>query len=149
MKNILIGLFALAAVTVGAQEYKSRLPQPGELEKVAGLDYYIADGAPRFTLSQKLTGHNENYTLSDTNYYLIVWGNTSNAFVTFPNPTNYQKREFTIVTTGNSTAIFTNGATTGTFSTISNAVATSYSLTSNKVVNIVSTGTNWLVIDLR
>jgi hypothetical protein len=158
MKNILIGLFALAAVTVGAQEYKSRQTYPSEFEKVAGVQNYIQDEfqrlntivvietnqAPVYTIGASQVLHGV-YAVAPTNAGL------SAAFtISLPNPTNNPNRKFTFITPDGCHIVLSNhwgtGSTHGfrdlkTFG-VSNIV---WLVTSNKVTICYSTGTNYLV----
>jgi len=148
MKNILIGLFALAAVTVGAQEYKSRQPYPSEIEKLAGVADYIQDG-PRFEFTLYHPGAEEQYTLQP--YHNIVafksLNQLTNVVVVLPNPTNSLRRHYRLIANGNVTIKLTNtvGAT---YSTATNVVvlSTYSSLTNQGLTVINNNGTNWFIL---
>lgn len=145
MKNILIGLFALAAVTVGAQEYKSRLPQPSELEKVAGVSDYIQDG-PRFNFTLYYPGAEEQYTLQP-HQNIIVFRSANqltNVVVVLPNPTNSLRRAYKLVASGNVTIKLTNtvGASYGTSTNVT--PLTTFTTATNSMIWVFnSSGTNW------
>ena len=152
MKNILIGLFALAAVTVGAQEYKSRLPQPGELEKVAGVTDYIQDG-PRFNFTLYFPGQDEQYTLQPhQNVVSFRSANQlTNVVVVLPNPTNSLRRSYHLIANGNVTMKLTNavgvGSVGSTYFTATNvALLTAYTSATNSSIWVVNNnGTNWFI----
>lgn len=146
MKNILIGLFALAAVTVGAQEYKSRQPYPSEVEKLAGVSDYLQDG-PRYNFTLYLPGAEEQYTLQP--YHNVVAfrsvGALTNVVVVLPNPTNSLRRAYRLIANGNVTIKLTNtvGAT---YNTATNVTAlTTYTTATNSAVLVFNNATNWFI----
>ena len=148
MKNILIGLFALAAVTVGAQEYKSRQPYPSEVEKLAGVTDYIQDG-PRFNFTLYHPGPEEQYTLQPHQNFIVFksLNQLTNVVVVLPNPTNSLRHRYRLVANGNVTIKLTNtvGAT---YSTATNVVVLStYTGTTNQGMTVINNnGTNWFII---
>lgn len=147
MKHLLIGLLALAAVSVGAQEYKSRLPQPSELEKVAGVSDYIQDG-PRFNFTLYLPGAEEQYTLQP--YHNAVAfrsaNQLTNVVVVLPNPTNSLRRSYHLFANGNVTMKLTNtvGATYNTATNVT-ALTTFTSATNSSIWVVNNNGTNWFI----
>ncbi|CAB4212692.1 hypothetical protein UFOVP1444_24 [uncultured Caudovirales phage] len=158
MKNILIGLFALAAVTVGAQEYKSRQPYPDEIGRVSGVNNYIQDEFQRLnTIVVLETNQAAVYTIGASQVlhgiYAVAPTNAalSAAFtISLPNPTNNPNRKFTFITADHAQIVLSNNWGTGsangfrdlkTFG-VSNIV---WLVTSNKITTLYSTGTNYLV----
>lgn len=147
MKNILIGLFALAAVTVGAQEYKSRQPYPSEVEKLAGVDEYIQDG-PRFNFTLYRPGEAEQYTLQPYHNVVVFRSNSqlTNVIAVLPNPTNTLRRAYKIIANGNCTVKLTNtvGATYNTSTNVT-ALSTWTSATNSTFWVHNNDGTNWFI----
>ena len=147
MKNILIGLFALAAVTVGAQEYKSRQPYPSEVEKLAGVTDYIQDG-PRYNFTLYRPGQDEQYTLQP--YHNVVAfrsdSQLTNVVVILPNPTNSLRRSYRLIANGNVTIKLTNtvGATYNTATNVT-ALSTFTSATNSAFLVYNNDGTNWFI----
>lgn len=147
MKNILIGLFALAAVTVGAQEYKSRQPYPSEVEKLAGVTDYIQDG-PRYNFTLYRPGQDEQYTLQPYHNVVVFRSNSqlTNVVVILPNPTNSLRRSYRLIANGNVTIKLTNtvGATYNTATNVT-ALSTFTSATNSAFLVYNNDGTNWFI----
>lgn len=147
MKNILIGLFALAAVTVGAQEYKSRQPYPSEVEKLAGVTDYIQDG-PRYNFTLYHPGQDEQYTLQPYHNVVVFRSNSqlTNVVVILPNPTNSLRRSYRLIANGNVTIKLTNtvGATYNTATNVT-ALSTFTSATNSAFLVYNNDGTNWFI----
>jgi hypothetical protein len=147
MKNILIGLFALAAVTVGAQEYKSRQPYPSEVEKLAGVTDYIQDG-PRYNFTLYRPGQDEQYTLQPYHNVVAFRSNSqlTNVVVILPNPTNSLRRSYRLIANGNVTIKLTNtvGATYNTATNVT-ALSTFTSATNSAFLVYNNDGTNWFI----
>jgi len=147
MKNILIGLFALAAVTVGAQEYKSRQPYPSEVEKLAGVSDYIQDG-PRYNFTLYRPGQDEQYTLQPYHNVVAFRSNSqlTNVVVILPNPTNSLRRSYRLIANGNVTIKLTNtvGATYNTATNVT-ALSTFTSATNSAFLVYNNDGTNWFI----
>lgn len=147
MKNILIGLFALAAVTVGAQEYKGRQPYPEEVQKLAGVSDYIQDG-PRYNFTLYRPGQDEQYTLQP--YHNVVAfrskSGLTNVVVILPNPTNSLRRSYRLIANGNVTIKLTNtvGATYNTATNLT-ALTTFTSATNSAFLVFNDNGTNWFI----
>jgi len=147
MKNILIGLFALAAVTVGAQEYKSRQPYPSEVEKLAGVTDYIQDG-PRYNFTLYRPGQDEQYTLQPYHNVVAFRSNNqlTNVVVILPNPTNSLRLSYRLIANGNVTIKLTNtvGATYNTATNVT-ALTTFTSATNSAFLVYNNDGTNWFI----
>lgn len=139
----------LVTVSLLAQEYYSRGPRPEELRRVAGLNFYPADGPSANWLLYAPT----NYQLFDLNGALtnhVVFGSlaATNVYVRFPNCTQNVGRIFRVIAGDRVTAILTN-ENAQTFSDITNAIAGPFSIwtmRTNTSVTVFSTGTNWFVI---
>lgn len=144
--NKLIALFMLVAVGVSAQGYKNRQPTADERQKIAGVNWYLKDG-PQFQIFQKFVGEGENFTLQPTNSILLFRsaGALSNCVAIFPNPTNNPGRAYEVVAVGNVTVVLTNNPV-GSFTSVTNLSATTYTVPTNSSARVVSTGTNWLVV---
>lgn len=147
MKNILIGLFALAAVTVGAQEYKCRQPYPEEVQKLAGVSDYIQDG-PRYNFTLYRPGQDEQYTLQPYHNVVAFRSNNqlTNVVVILPNPTNSLRRSYRLIANGNVTIKLTNtvGATYNTATNVT-ALTTFTSATNSAFLVFNNDGTNWFI----
>lgn len=146
MLNKIVALLMLVAVTASAQGYKSRRPTPTELDKVAGVDYYLKDG-PQYQIYFNTVGEGENITLQPTNSILVVrsLNQLTNCVVVFPNPTNNPGRVYQIYTLGNVTVTLTNNPV-GTFTTSTNVTASTYGVPTNSTAIVISTKTNWFVM---
>ena len=144
MKKLILSLCVLAiAVVLVAQEYRSRLPYPGESRNVAGLDIHARLQFDWLSNPAWVTGA---YTITDTNGVLFVVTGTNTAHIVMPNPTNYPRRTLTFIAVDISTFALTNGALGSTYMDyLSGVDATSINITSNKVARAYSSGTNWVV----
>jgi hypothetical protein len=120
-------------------------PKPSELRLLSGA-YGIVDS---FHPSWNITVVTQAHTLNDTNSIVLIRCPTVDAInhITFPDCTNYIGRHFRIITAGpRNLAVLTN-ANSQSFESFTNTVTTAgYSVSSNQVVDVFSTGTNWYVL---
>jgi len=151
MKHFLLLLsIVLVAFGSSAQEYKSRFPYPSEQILVAGLDWYPRDGIRQNPWIHNILVNNTNLLTGATNNYVILnnAGAVLNAVIVLESPTNNFRSFYKVVTFGNTTATLTNAAGVS-FTSVTNAVATTYSIPTNTTVDIICTTTNYLVIPNR
>ena len=148
MKKLItaVVLVTLLAGVALAQNYKSRQPRPEEREKVAGVDWYLKDG-PRHQILYRDMAEGENYTIQATNSVIVLrgTGNITNCVLVFPNPTNNFTRIYDVYNVGNLTCVLTT-AVVGSFSTMTNVVATTFTTPTNSSYRVISSGTNHLIV---
>lgn len=165
MKHILSILAVLAMVVSGySQEYKSRLPQPQEQVRIAGLQYYPEDANDGNWLLYVIanSGTNIFLTVGDTNNILVTQASAAAAqtnILVFPNPTNSVGAMFNIIVAGTTTTILSNsvGAANAIgFNNMTNppqsgvTVPNVYQLRTNTAAKVFSpNGTNWFVLELK
>ena len=151
MKKILIlAIVSMVAYFAWAQsptilKPSSKAATPTEERLLSGA-YGIVDAFhPAYNVTV-VTG--ATHTLNDTNAIVFVRGEaTVINHIIFPDCTNNRGRWFKIITAGDrSTAVLTN-ANSQSFEHMTNAVTTAgFSMVSNSVCEVISTGTNWFVI---
>jgi len=145
MKKLVLFLLLLTALYGVAQLAGGRLnrrPYPNEVDQLVGVLGPIgSQNNPLMAVTHVTT----NYTVTETNG-LIVVRNPVNFLnhIALPNATNNPFRMFEVFVLGNNTAVLTN-ADGNTFEGATNVTATSYTLNSNTLARVISTGTNWLV----
>lgn len=154
MKNLATILsLALVAFAASGQNYKTRQPYPAEMQRIAGLSEYIQDG-PRYGIRYVTPNPEQIITNSFTNSIVIMesTGVLTNAFLQMGNPTNAGRYAIDVVARGNITVVLTtsnlvaaNSAGPG-FSTMTNVVATAYTMPTNSSARVICTGTNYLVV---
>lgn len=151
MKKLLILPVLLLAAYFGFSQSptifknSSRVPTPGEYRLLSGAYGLVDAYHPSWNITTITTAH----TLNDTNSIVILRCPTVDAInhITFPDCTNYAGRHFRIITAGpRNLAVLTN-ANSQSFESFTNIVTTAgYSVSSNQVVDVFSTGTNWYVL---
>jgi hypothetical protein len=144
-KILTLLMLALVAFNASAQEYKNRVALPDEERKLAGLRYWIADNAPRFSVYQNYVGEGQNITANDTNYLFVFRsaGELTNCVLVLPNPTNNPHRLFEVINVDNVRVTVTNNPVS-TFTGESNYTASVFIIQTNKSARFISTGTNWI-----
>jgi hypothetical protein len=165
MKQILSVLAVLAMAVSGfAQEYLSRLPQPAEQVRIAGLGYYPQSANEGNWLLYVIANSGTNIFLQvgATNNVIIAQASAAAAqtnILVFPNPTNSIGALFNIIVAGTTTTILSNSvgaATTIGFNNTTNppssgvAVPNVYQLRTNTAAKVFSpNGTNWFVLETK
>jgi subtilase family serine protease len=144
----IIGLLAICASALVAQEYKSRQPKASEERRIAGLTDYIQDGE-RANFTLYIPGAEEQYTLGETNNFIAFRsiGALTNVVVVLPNATNTARRVYTINANGNVTVKLTN--TVGvTYNTATNVTAlTTWTSATNCTFRVLNNNrTNWFIV---
>lgn len=150
MKNFILSAvaFMVIAFTSAAQEYKSRVPFPNEINKIAGVDWWPSDG-PIANVTMFLASSNYDIvTLQDTNSFVwVVSQAPTNVYVILPNCTNHTRKVYDLVATERTTLILTN-ANQQTFVSNTNALVAQsiFTTRTNSIVHLYSSGTNWIVL---
>jgi hypothetical protein len=147
MKKILI----LSFVLVGSYFAWSQFSQPqaaptaDEIRLLSGRNNLLDAYHPAFNVTTVTAA---THTLNTTNAFVFVRGEaTVINHIIFPDCTNNRGRWFKIITAGDrSLAVLTN-ANSQSFEHTTNTVTTSgFSMSSNHVCDVISTGTNWFVL---
>lgn len=146
MKTILAIIGLAVCLAADAQTYKSRPPTPQEQRKLAGITEYVQDVFYRDHIPTFITPGVLYYPV--TNAYegtIFAFTNlNTSVHIALPNPTNNIGRKFTLNPLGACTLVLSNIVSGTITSGETMAVATTYSVASNRTAVAYSTGTNYI-----
>ena len=149
MKKLLILSIVLVAAYFALAQNVNRVPTPAEERLLSGKLSLLDGHHPHYSISVITAA---THTLDTTNSIVFVRSPTPDAInhIIFPDCTNHLGRWYRIIVAGpRNLAVLTN-ANSQSFEGFTNTVTTAgFSLSSNMVADVVSTGTNWFVTRLQ